>query len=88
MNLPFALVFFCHPTDWLVLHDQFVLGRYRNAIQRDEEAGNGEDATRARPLHVIIDSRLEHQQLGADDVLRRDRQIHCPPVSTPEAPFD
>lgn len=47
-----------------------MLGRYRDAIQRDEKAGNGADATGASAFHVIIDARIEHQQLGADDVLR------------------
>jgi len=74
--------------DWFLLHDQPVLGRHRHAILRDEETRDGTDATGTRTLHELIDTRIEHQQLGTHDVLRRDCQIHCAPLSTPQTPFD
>lgn len=61
--------------DRFVLHDQPLLGRNRDAIFGNEEAGNGENATGARALPFDLDARLIHEYLGAYYLLRRNRQV-------------
>lgn len=61
--------------DRLVLHDQSLLGRDRDAILGDEETGNGEDAAGTRALSFDLDARVVHEYLGAYYLLRRNRQV-------------
>lgn len=61
--------------DRLVLHDQSLLGRNRDAILGDEEARNGKDAAGTRALPFDLDARLVHEYLGACYLLRRNRQV-------------
>ena len=68
LNLP-------RSADRLLLHDQPVPGRHRHAVLRDEEAGDGAHAPGEGSLPVHLDAHLLDQQLGAQLVLRRDRQV-------------
>lgn len=74
-----------NPVDWVIFHDKPVPRRHRHPILGDEKARNGADAPGARPLHVHLDDNVQHQQLGAVDVLRRDRQVHCTLVAACKA---
>lgn len=56
--------------DRLVLHDQSMPGRNRDAILGDEETGDGEDAVGARALPFDLDARVVHEYLGAYYLLR------------------
>jgi hypothetical protein len=61
--------------DRFVLHDQSLPGRNRDAVLRDEEERDGEDAARARALPFDLDPCVVHEYLGAYYLLRRDRQV-------------
>lgn len=61
-----------------------MLSRHRDPIFGDEETRNGTNAPGAGPFHVHVHARLEHQQLGADQLLCRDRQIYRSSVAAPQ----
>lgn len=61
--------------DRLVLHDQSLLGRYRDAVFGDEEKGDGEDAAGTRALPFDLDAGVIHEYLRAYYLLRRNRQV-------------
>lgn len=61
--------------DWLVLHDQPLPGRNRDAVLGDEKEGDGEDAAGAGALPFNFDARVVHEYLGAYYLLRRNRQV-------------
>ncbi len=50
-------------------------GRHRDAVLRDQEARDGTHAAGAGALPVHVHAHLLHQQLGAQLVLRGDRQV-------------
>lgn len=61
--------------DRLILHDQSLLGRNRDAILGDEEAWDGENEVGTRSLPFNLDARVIHEYLGAYYLLRWNRQV-------------
>lgn len=71
-------------SDWVVLHDQPLSRGYRHAVLGDKETRNGANATGTGPVHLLLHPGVEHQQLGAHQLLCRDRKIHRSSVETPQ----
>ena len=56
-------------TDWLFFHDQSMLGCYCNTILGDKETRDGKNASGTCKIYFIINTCIEYQQLGANNML-------------------
>ena len=71
-----------HSPDRVVLHDQPVLGRDRDAVLGDKATRDGQDEGGARAPQLFVDAEQLHQ-LGDAKLLPRDHPAHrSPPPQT------
>lgn len=75
-----------HFTDWILLHDQPLPRRNRNAIFRNQETRDGTYASGKGSIHFDVYLGIQYEQFRADNVLCRDCQIHWAPVPKIKTP--